>query len=154
MTSTFARHIIAGLSFLLLLGGTARAQYGVLNPGVRVGYIFGEGGGLTFGAELSHTWVWENGAIAGAVAAVDFTPQNVRIHFGAEGAFGIGVDLGPTVYLGRESDIGFSVTPFAGLFLYPYYSYTFRMSGENEQEVGAALKYPFRPDGGSLFTLK
>jgi len=145
----FALLPIAGM---LVFTVSARSQTEYMNPGFKVGYVFGELGGFIYGAEFSYTSIPSDGPMTGLVANIDFYRDRLRIHAGVEASVGyIGLDLGPTIVFEKSTPVlAFSFVPFTGLFLYPYYNYTVQFNGESVGELGTYLKFPYRADGGPL----
>ncbi len=144
------------LTILMALASAAHAlgQNSVyVNPGIKVGYTFGDRGGLTFGLELSVTQYQSRGMLLGGVIDYDYTPASGmhKTHLGAEGSvWGLGLDLGPTWVIGNgKSGLGATFTPFVGLVAYPYYSFTAMVGMENIHEAGAYLKPPIHVSGNS-----
>jgi len=118
-----------------------------INPGLKLGYTFGENGGFTAGIEISYTWANTNLAW-GVLSSADWCNGLLKIHLGLEAARGVGISIGPSITKKIDTiDYGITVTPFAGFILYPFYSYTWRMTSPNIQEVGAFLKFPIQTSG-------
>jgi hypothetical protein len=120
------------------------------NPGVKCGYTFGDNGGFTWGYEMSityqqtRTFGYKNYPYyIGVVLDIDFCKDMTKIHLGAELASLAGLCIGPTwITENGKTDLGFSITPYTGLFLYPYYSFTYRSEKPNIHEIGGYLKLP------------
>lgn len=110
------------------------------NPGVKLGYSFGENGGFTYGFELAMIFTDEK-SLPGIVLSYEICEDEHLIHLGGEINSIIGVEMGPTFRLsGNENNFGFSMTIYGNLFLIPYYRYT-RFSADNDySEVGAFIK--------------
>jgi hypothetical protein len=125
-----------------------------LSPGFRVGYRFGEQGGMAGGPEVSVTR-WNGGHYVGALISVDNIGKRIRVHVAFETGSGFfGCSVGPTFAFGAGSppDYGFRVTPYAGFLLIPYYSFLYMRSSPSEHEVGSFIKVPVNI-GGKEFRL-
>jgi len=120
------------------------------NPGMKIGYTFGENGGFTWGYEMSITYQQAKtiGNIkipyyTGLVIDIDYCNDIKKIHLGAEFASVAGICIGPTwITENGKTEVGFSIIPYTGLFLYPYYSFTYRSEKPNIHEIGGYLKLP------------
>lgn len=118
-----------------------------LNPGIKLGYTYGENGGFTYGFELSVTsnvLPDEPTLCYGVVFDIDFNKHWTKIHFGAEGnLITLGLDIGPTLLIQNgTTTLGFSIIPYCGALLYLYYNYSY--FGKNMlamSELGMYLKY-------------
>ncbi|MBI3259433.1 MAG: hypothetical protein HYZ54_08185 [Ignavibacteriae bacterium] len=126
------------------------------SPGIKLGYNFGQSGGFTYGFELSVTSDFGKfpGWLSGIVMDIDFSKNWNKIHLGVESSFGsAGFDIGPTFILeDGKMDTGFSVTPFLGLGLIPYYTITYRRDDVQDiREAGTYLKYPLTIISGTGF---
>jgi hypothetical protein len=121
-----------------------------VNPGLKLGYTFGEQRGFTSGLECSVTRLVDKNISYGAVASVDFCRQLMRFHVGIQASGAVGVEWGPTIIRdGKETEFGHSLTPFLGFIAYPYYRMTFRSGSSNLHEVGTYIKGPIRVSGPS-----
>jgi hypothetical protein len=132
------------IAILFVLGfSDLFAQYTYINPGIKLGYMFGENGGFVYGFEISVTHYDEkSGPIWGCVLDWDVTKELNKVHFGVEGsALFMGLDIGPT-YAWRDDKhyYGFSIIPFAGAFLIPYYNYTYLGPNNSTHEIGSYIK--------------
>jgi len=120
-----------------------------INPGVKVGYAFGENGGFTYGFELSYvrtgpTWLEKK---YGVVLNVDWIKDLTKYHLGVEyiGGALLGGEFGPSILIQNgEIDYGVQATPFLLFFLIPYYSHTFVLNGIDINEIGSFVKLPFQ----------
>lgn len=132
-----------------------------INPGIKLAYTLGEG--FTYGFELSTVFLpaqrtYAGGSVGdrlgemidqwsgiwGIVLNVDRTTSRVtKLRLGAEWVGpGIGIEGGPTLILdGEGHHWGIGVTPWAGFFTMPYYTYTFAFGRKNMHELGMYLKY-------------
>ena len=137
----------------LLIGfSTSFSQNVYVNPGLKLGYMFGENGGFVFGFELSITRLSENGGLLyGYVFDYDMTKKIKRIHLGIEASRTlIGLDVGPTfLWAEGKGNLGFSIIPFGGAILYPYYNYTLLFPNTTYQEIGSYIKYTIPNENNS-----
>jgi len=147
------RNILRILLLLTSAFGIARSQEIIVNPGVKLGYVFGDRGGFVFGAEVSWTRLSDPGIVTGVLATIDICGDRLRLHGGVEGGiYFLGVDVGPSIVIDRGAfDIGVSIVPYGGFLVYPYYNYTATLGGSRFDEVGSYIKVPHRADGRSLF---
>ena len=146
---------LASLLLLLLLSSVASAQGWrdvFISPGIKIGMSSGPEGGFTFGCEVSVTrgsgsW-WYYGLVLGWDGS---KAKRQKLHLGAElGAPLVGVEIGPTFVFDRdETRLAWTATPYAGLVIYYYHSFTM-LPDETIDEDGAFIKFPFRADGGPL----
>lgn len=145
---------IAILSTFVLLSGMmildpilgAQQNWVSINPGVKLAYEFGSQSGFVFGAEISlvvmpdhdRPYYW------GIVASVDQCHDLSKSIIGIEGGYGIvGMCVGPS-FLSKKGvdDIGFTITPYAGAVLIPYFSFTSSSKFGYLNEVGSYVKIP------------
>jgi len=123
-----------------------------VNPGVKLGYQFGQNGGFVYGFEVSLTALHVGFPIVGFVWNVDFCRDNTKVHFGAELSAGIiGINIGPSFYTTKNgSYTGLTIGLYTGLLLIPYYE-TSRFYGDTSSfsvnQFGGYLKAPI-PMGG------
>ncbi len=121
-----------------------------INPGVKFGYTFGQNGGFTWGLELSLTsFDTFDGVSYGAVIDVDFWNGRRKIHLGAEMSYiYAGLCVGPTwITENGKTNAGYSIIPFAGAMIYPYYNFT-KVGDVMFSEVGTYAKgYLYTGDG-------
>jgi hypothetical protein len=142
------------LFFLCLLLAIARSESisqdhrTFINPGVKLGYRFGENGGLAAGFEISATR-WTPSGYLGLLLSVDHSGKTLRTHLGFEGGRGLlGLAIGPTIaFRDKTLDYGFNVTPYAGFVIIPYYNFMFLRSFPSEHEVGSFIKFPIQVSG-------
>ena len=119
----------------------------VVSPGMKLGHTFGENGGFTWGFEVSIT-SFTHPPYYGGVVDIDFCKERTKLHIGFQASLIAGASIGPTwIWEDRQQDVGFSVIPFAGVFLYPYYAYTVRPEKPDLQEIGSYLKIPIAING-------
>ena len=137
----------------LFLGiSNSYAQKAFVNPGVKVGYMFGENGGFVWGFEISVLiYNAKQDMLWGIVLDYDIVNNMKRLHIGIEGTrAAIGLDIGPTfVWENDESYTGFSIIPFGGIIIIPYYNFTYLIHKGDFHEIGSYLKisigdYKFR----------
>jgi hypothetical protein len=119
-----------------------------INPGFKLGYRFGENGGLAGGIELSINR-WSGYSYAGVLFSIDHSEKTVSYHCAFEAGRGlIGVSIGPVIVRREQSiDYGLSVTPYAGLILIPYYRFTYLWHFPSEHEIGSYIKIPIQTVG-------
>jgi hypothetical protein len=144
--------------FMLLAPAKAEAIDTLIwiSPGLKLSYTFGEG--FTYGFELSITsapesWddMKEQPYATSIVFNIDTTFKGVtKMRLGAQivGPF-IGIEAGPTViFFHGKTYWGYSITPWAGLYWYPHYTYT-KIFGKNSglHELGVYLKGAFETSG-------
>jgi hypothetical protein len=134
--------------FLLLFGvGNSLAQITYVCPGIKMGYMFGEKGGFVFGLELSVISLDNKSpATWGYLLDFDIVHNMKRFHLGIEGiAYIVGLDIGPT-FVFEDGGIytGFSIITFGGLFMDPYFNYTYISQKESYNEIGSYLKIPLQ----------
>ena len=133
--------------FLIILSSVAQAandSYTFFNPGIKIGYTFGQNGGFTYGIEISVV-VFSHKVLeprSGFVFDYDRVGGMNRLHFGVEYMFAVfGADFGPTVgWKDNVRMVGFSITPFAGALILPYYSFTYFNEQTLQHEVGSYFK--------------
>lgn len=120
----------------------------IITATLKLGYSFGKDGGFTSGLELSVIYISKNDQINfGNSFSIDFNEARTKIHIGIQAYYTIiaGIDVGPTLSISRitkEASLGYSITPFAGLLLYPYFSYTDLLTDDKIYEVGGFLRVP------------
>ncbi|MCX6144983.1 MAG: hypothetical protein NTZ35_17400 [Ignavibacteriales bacterium] len=126
---------------LLLAALLPAAAQTCINPGLKLGYRFGDAGGFVAGFEVSIMVAHENRYV-GFVVAADGTPKIWDCHFGVEYGVGyVGICAGPVVaHRSDTTAYGFRVTPYAGIFLVPYYNYQFLFQSGGEHEIGSYIK--------------
>ncbi|HTY09300.1 MAG TPA: hypothetical protein VMF29_09065 [Candidatus Edwardsbacteria bacterium] len=116
-----------------------------VSAGLKLGHIFGKGGGFTWGVEASVVgWVADQRVPLGLVCDYDFCHGRERLHLGLEGCWtAFGADVGPTWSLGKDStSVGLTVTPFLSLAIpILYYSETY-YAQRSVPELGCYLKLP------------
>lgn len=139
------------LLFIFLLPLQGQTVRTFLNPGVKIGYVFGIGGGFVVGMECSYTRlsIDEHTVSTGVTAAVDWSRGLVKYHCGAQYfANGLGIEWGPS-YLRAEERNGFttSATLYAWIIAIPYVSVTFNGPVDPYMEIGSYFKAPVQLTG-------
>ena len=128
------------------------AQYKLfINPGLKFGYAFGEGGGFVFGAEISFVaWPLNDSSLhLGAVISAEISDHFSIYHFGGEfGAAIGGFDIGPSIIkMKGESNLGIGTTIYSGFVLMPFFNYTRINSDYHISQIGSYLKFPLLVKG-------
>ena len=128
---------------------TPQAHY-FFDPGIKLGYSFGEGGGFVYGVELSFVITGRDSRHPsyGITFDYDILPNGSKYHLGVEymSPF-VGLDIGPSVLSTDSSTLyGLSVIPFAGILILPYYNFTYFTPDITFHEVGTYLKVPIQMD--------
>jgi len=130
--------------FVLFFGMTYSFPQNVyINPGIKLGYMFGEKGGFVLGVELSVTKEFPNNyKLWGLVIDFDESKSLDKIHLGLESSmYVVGIDAGPTFAWDNEGNyLGFSLIPFSGAILIPYYEFTFLNKDKLFSEIGSYIK--------------
>lgn len=116
-----------------------------INPGIKTGIAYHEKYEFVFGYELSFVFFQrgeEERHKVGIVFNYDKVNGIKRFHVGIEYLYRyVGVDIGPTFGWKDGKPIkGFSVIPFGGLFLLPYYNFTYFFGETNVHELGSYVK--------------
>lgn len=132
----------------------ANADDRFISPGIKFGYTFGEGGGITIGAEVSYI-IWYKHAANAVVLNYDICGnedklQFNKLHLGYQVSSVVGIEAGPTIiWQDGVTSYGMSITPFAGLIIpYAYYSYTAAFNKKQViNEAGILLKLPMAVPG-------
>src|SRR6266498_3653026 len=148
----------AAVAALLLSPALARASpFATVNPGITLSYTAGHG--VTYGFEVSVVWIpatldeLERQPFGTGIAvdvSTNFTDL-FKLRVGGEivGPF-IGVEAGPALVVDRTgAHLGLSVTPWAGWYVMPYYTYTLVLGEDspNLHEFGTYLKLYLDPSG-------
>jgi len=158
----------AAAAILILLTATAAradvenpiADAIVVSPGIKVGYTFGDGGGFTWGAEV--TVMRGTGTELSAIVAHGAA---LNLGWSRHGTFQlragwqlvswlVGIEAGPAlVWRDGQARFGFGVTPWLGVIAVPYYTYTLMPGAPDIRETGIYLKLPVCPacEGGQGF---
>ena len=121
----------------------------IISPGIKLGYAFGDRGGLSFGVEL--TVLKRTGADLSAIVAhgpavnVGWSRGGImyaRVGWEAVSWF-VGVEGGPTIVRGPDGvRVGLTVSPWIGAIVVPYYAHTWLFGGPSIRELGTYLKLP------------
>lgn len=114
-------------------------------PGIKLGFCFGEFTEWNIGAELSIVMLpnhSNNEERYGIVLNYDKVDDMKRFHIGLEYIKGYyGIDIGPTFgWNENEQYYGMSIIPFGGLFVLPFYNFTYLSNNIIIHEVGTYLK--------------
>lgn len=141
---------------LLTTPGAARADIDnpfpdspVITPGIKVAYTFGDGGGFSYGAEV--TVMQRTGAELSAIVAHGAALNLGWSHGGTFHlragwqlvSWFIGVEAGPAlIWRDGKARFGVGVTPWIGAIVVPYYTYTFIAGDSDLGEAGIYLKLP------------
>jgi hypothetical protein len=128
------------IALLLVAASWPATAQTYVNPGLKLCYRFGDTGGFVAGFEVSIMVARESGYI-GFVVAADGTPKIWDYPFGVECGVGyVGICAGPVVARRSDTtDYGFRVTPYAGIFLVPYYNYQYLFQSGSEHEIGSYI---------------
>ena len=155
------KKIIVLVFAILFSANIVEAQLGFFSVGLKIGYSFGNNGGLTMGIEGSYFHLADDGRSVGAVISVDGWKEYRRLHLGIESNFKTkaedvmelaGFEIGPTILMrDGEYDIGIGATPYFGVFIIPYYTFTFYDENFHTHEAGTYLKFPFPVEGEIRF---
>ncbi len=108
-------------------------------PGLKIGYTFGNQGGFTLGYEVSIVIVsLTTDSRYGIVYDYDIFRDNAKYHIGLEYMYRVGgIDIGPTFFRSPSlNKTGFTVIPFGGMFVLPYYNFTYIDHQTMFHEVG------------------
>ena len=137
--------LLLAISFLCSFGCAAQTRDWYINPGIKLGYVFGKDGGFNFGIEISVTTTRDNNGhdTYGALISFESFHDKEVAHIGFEVFPNIwyGFSMGPSlVFSSENSDIGIATTIFGGAFILPYYRYTYLPSSPDFHEVGSYLK--------------
>jgi hypothetical protein len=115
-----------------------------INPGIKLGYVFGSNGGFIFGAEVSATTTRDNdNAAYGFFISTEALHSTKIIHVGVEAFPRIlyGVSIGPSIVsTDQGTRIGAAATIFGGIFALPYYRFTYVSDTRSMHELGTFLK--------------
>lgn len=115
-----------------------------LNPGIKLGYQFGENGGFVYGFEVSvTTYTKSSFPLPGIVFNIDRCKGKTKVHLGAQTSLMLGIELGPTLYLDNDNKYwGVTSTLFGFVFAMPYYEYTYLFDTNNLHQIGLLGKVP------------
>jgi hypothetical protein len=116
-----------------------------INPGFKLGYVFGSNGGFIVGAEVSATTAQiDNNSAFGFFISTESIHSTAIIHFGVEAFPRIlyGLSIGPSIVTSdKETNIGISTTIFGGMFALPYYRFTYVSDSLSMHELGTFIKF-------------
>ncbi len=138
---------------LMLFASLCSAQsehHYIFSPGIKLGYVFGDNGGIIFGFEgsLIVTGEYNDDPIFGVVFNYDWLGKTEFLHLGIEYSENAsGIEIGPTfAWLDGVRHYGIGITPFAGFLLYPYYNYTYLSNRTDFHQIGSFAKLPIQLD--------
>jgi len=124
----------------------------VISPGIKLGYTFGTGGGISWGGELTVLRrTWDNlHAIVAAGPALDltWTPATFQARLGIElVSWFAGIEGGPSLVSDRSgAHVGLGLSPWlGGIFISPYYTHVFVHGAPDLDEAGVYGKLPLCP---------
>ena len=141
--------IISILLFVNLGYSQPPDNFYFFNPGIKLGYTFGQNGGFSYGFEMSFIKTGDKliEPKYGVVVGIDRVNDVAKYHFGLQYLGGIiGGEVGPSIIV-RDGNInyGFQFTPFlASIIIIPFYSYTFVLNNNDFHEIGSFIKLPFQ----------
>ena len=142
------------LSALLIIGAAQASTQDrwFISPGFKLGYAFGENGGVVVGAEVSIThWPESGRVITGACVSIEGMKPYTLLHVGFEAASVVGASVGPTMLISKESrSWGFTGTIWGALVVLPYFRYSSFSSTSDLYEAGTFLKFPMMLSGPRL----
>ncbi len=130
-----------------------------INPGIKLGYQFGNANGFLIGFEFSA--VWENGDHSKGILidvdyceAANFFKLNLSVenHPFPFSKFPLGFSIGPSFIL-KDSKFYFGLTPityFMGLGFIPFIGSTFTFDFPPILELGSYIKIPIRVSGPEI----
>lgn len=129
------------------------------SPGIKLGYAFGEKGEFVYGFECSLVIDDNNKPNDyryGLVISWEIFKEEKRIHFGGEVNFSgdlllFGLEIGPTIIVGENQEVGISFTPYCGAFIIPYLRLNIFPRTYTDLEVGTFLKLHIPVQGKYTF---
>ncbi|NLT50434.1 MAG: hypothetical protein GXX85_05905 [Ignavibacteria bacterium] len=131
------------LTVLLLNFLPVQAQGFSVNPGIKLGYIFGEQGGFVFGVEMSFMHMFDQGPSAGIVLSADLLKGKQIYHIGIQGSYIAGIDIGPSFYVTKdECTLGLGTTIYTGFIIMPYFTINSFPDKPKQIQLGSYLKLP------------
>ncbi len=155
------RGVLLILALLSLAAAEGRSQEWVvaINPGLKMGWVLGEGGGPFYGVEISLSAVlnsYDAGKSGGYGFGLVFNRYSVNgrrvTHVGVEAMYrGLGLQAGPTFVreLDGGSNTGISVEGFYGAIVFAHAERTFMFDGTSWWHAGFYGKLPI-PIAGRL----
>lgn len=163
MITQIVRFVLWSLCIGSVISSSGKAQdiRTFFSPGIKLGYVLGPDGGFSYGFEISALWTLKssggNLTGLGAVLDVDSWRGRGRIHVGVEGMVSLGpsgivlgLDLGPSFVIDRSStETGFSLIPFGGFLVLPYYHHMILGTG-SVGEVGLYGKLAVQSSGPAI----
>ncbi len=135
------------------VAASAQPKYTFLNPGISLGYVFGNGGGVVFGFEVSATeWLNERLFVGIALKYDMWGESSSKFHSVAEvGMPWLAISFGPSwTSINSDKFVGYTGTVWTGGGILPYYAHTWYSGRENVSEVGAYLKIPLQVGGEKI----
>jgi hypothetical protein len=121
MTKRSIKQSLQFFSMLVIILSTeAQAQdTWYFNPEFKIGYAFGQNGGVIGGIEVSLTHLPKSGILlTGACVSVEKFNSTLLIHFGFEAATIVGASIGPTMMISEENrSFGFTATVWGGFVI-------------------------------------
>lgn len=125
------------------------------NPGIKLGYQFGNSGGFVIGFEA--TVVWEKSDRAdGIIIDLDYckSANYLKLNLGIEShpfpfrRSPFGLSFGPSViFQDSVKRFGITAITYSGLFLIPFFGATFTLDLPPTFETGSYLKIPIIVSG-------
>ncbi len=142
--------IVIVLSLLALFGECKAALSHYLNPGIKIGYQFGNNNGFVIGPEISFTAIDDKSLVYfGPVFGISLFPKNFHIISYAEAEFGwkaLGISLGSQWDKGLQSRLRI----FAGAI--GFASFMVNLS-DFSRECAGVVKVPLLKDGKDIQVL-
>ncbi len=144
-----ARLLAVAALLVLQVPRTAQANVVTLNPGFKLAYTWGPGGGWTYGGEIAVTWMTPDvDWIIGSGAVLDFTWTKhgvFELRAGYE-MYGLiyGLEVGPALVVRPDrTHLAIDITPWlGGVFVDPYFTFSVGIGGPSRRELGAYFKLP------------
>jgi hypothetical protein len=125
-----------------------------VNPGIKLGYTWGPGGGFTIGLEVSALGMeFVDEFMYGPVVSIDYRwARDFRLRLGGEVCrMGFGAEGGVVAsYESGRLRFGLAATPWFGAVLVPYYTFTLMFDGDYSHEMGGYAKVPLMYYSGTL----
>ena len=141
------KYIICLFACLLfkIIDVKAAEPYYFYNPGIRLGYQFGNNGGFVYGLEFSIMKTIVDYPSFGGKVSIDFCKDNTKLQLGAQVSHILGLYIGPTFYFSEnKTNFGYSVGLYGTVVILPFYEYT-KIFDENNfsiSQTGVFLVLP------------